>query len=280
MKRERIAVIILNWNGVQDTLECLDSVSKSRIHLPLSIYLVDNASTDNSVSIISTKFPLVTLLQNSTNLGYAGGNNVGIRQALKDQASHIILLNNDTTIASDAIQRLIVDARKHHFALASPKIYFYPGREFHTQSYKNSEQGKIIWYAGGYNDWHNLIPHHLGVNEFDHGQFDQITSTEFATGCCLYIQAEVCKAIGFLDENYTAYFEDNDFCMRAKKHGFSIGFIPSAFVWHKNASSSGGSGSKGQVKIVDQSRLRFGLRYAPLRAKLALLKNTYLRHPQ
>jgi GT2 family glycosyltransferase len=184
------------------------------------------------------------------------------------------LLNNDTTIHSKTFLHLAKETNQHHFDIASPKIYFYPGREFHHQDYKKSERGKVIWYAGGRIDWHNVWAQHLGVDEIDHGQFDRVGETEFATGCCMLIHRQVLKKIGLLDSGFTAYFEDTDFSIRAIKAGFKVGFIPSSFLWHKNAGSTNGSGSTTQKKLIDKSRLRFALKHAPIRAKLSLIKHT------
>jgi len=273
MLTPNLAVIILNWNGLKDTLECLETIVNS--HTPnfhLIIYLVDNGSTDGSPQAFVTKYPHVHLITSPRNLGYSGGNNLGIREALADGADFIVLLNNDTTVTSDTFSILLEQSIKHQFDLASPKIYFYPGREFHLHQYHKHERGRIIWFAGGRIDWDNVLVHHLGVNEYDHGQYDQVGSTEFATGCCLLIKRHVFEKIGFLDPVYKAYFEDNDLCQRALRKGLKLGYVGNTHMWHKNASASGGSGSPAQTKLVDRSRLIFGLRYAPFRAKLALIK--------
>lgn len=270
----KVGVIILNWNGKKDTLECLSTVAttKSDKH-EFVIYVVDNASSDDSVDVFKKKYPDCTYIVTQKNLGYAGGNNVGIEAALADGCDAVILLNNDTTVQSTTFDRLVSGAIKHKFDLAAPKIYFYPGNEFHLKQYKKSELGKVIWFAGGRMDWANIIPHHIGVDEVDHGQWEKPSETEFATGCCLYINKRVLKKLGGLDATYTAYFEDNDYCMKARKQGFIIGYIPQAKMWHKNASSSGGSGSKKQVGVVDRSRFIFAMRYASWRAKLAIIRN-------
>ena len=271
--QSKIAVIILNWNGKKDTLECLKTATNSsdRLHR-VELIVVDNNSADDSVSSIRQRFPRVILLENSQNLGFSGGNNVGIKYALEHNFDYIILLNNDTTVTPETFTTLVTQARKHNFDIASPKIYFYPGCEFHHDSYTKAEIGKVIWYAGGRIDWPNVIPRHIGVDEVDHGQYNLACETEFATGCCLLIDPKVFKSIGFLDDSYIAYFEDNDFCQRALKVGYKVGYLPQAHMWHKNASSSGGSGSKKQTTLVDSSRFRFAMRYAPLRAKLAIIK--------
>lgn len=270
----RVGIIILNWNGKQDTIECLDTVVRSKTErIDLSIYVVDNASSDDSVEAIKQKFPKIDLIENQENLMFAGGNNIGIKQAFADGADYVILLNNDTTVHPDTFEQLVTGAIEHGFELASPKIYFSAGCEFHRDQYTSSERGKVIWYAGGRIDWANVIPSHIGVDEVDHGQWGQTQETDFATGCCLLISKKVIEKVGYLDEAYRMYFEDNDYSQRARRAGLKIGYIPAAKMWHKNAGSTGGSGSKTQVDFVDKSRFRFAMRYAPWRAKLAVIRN-------
>lgn len=270
----KTAVIVLNWNGKKDTLECLESVKKSKFRqIALSVYIVDNASTDDSVSAIKKNFPDYKLIVNAQNLGFAAGNNVGIKQALADGADYVILLNNDTTVKPDTFEQLVTGAVKNKFNLAAPKIYFYPGCEFHKNQYKPAERGKVIWYAGGRIDWANVIPSHIGVDEVDHGQWETPMETDFATGCCLLIDKSVVAQIGYLDQAYKMYFEDNDYSQRAKAQKLKVGYLPGAKMWHKNAGSTGGSGSKTQVDYVNQSRFKFAMRYAPWRAKLAIIRN-------
>src|SRR5690606_4373835 len=148
--------------------------------------------------------PQIKLIENKSNLGYSGGNNVGIKRALEDGADWILLLNNDTTINESTLIDLFTETVNTSFSITSPKIYFYKGREYHQDAYKKSERGNIIWYAGGRLDLDNIIAVHRGVDEFDHGQFNAITETDFATGCCMLVQAKVFHSIGYLNESFTA----------------------------------------------------------------------------
>jgi GT2 family glycosyltransferase len=276
MTKPNLAIVILNWNGLKDTRECLKSVFKSKTpSFNLNVFVVDNHSTDNSVAVIAKEFPRTKLIINPKNLGFSGGNNEGIKAALAASMDWLILLNNDTTVAVDTFEMLLTGAINNKYDLASPKIYFYPGREFHIKSYKKNELGHVIWYAGGRIDWDNVWPSHIGVDEVDHGQLEESSETEFATGCCLLVKNKVFNKIGLLDTSYKAYFEDTDFCMRAQEAGFKVGFVSKAFLWHKNAGSTGGSGSLQQKRLIDDSRLRFAMRYASFRAKLALLRQKY-----
>ena len=121
MAKPKAGLIILNWNGKKDTLECLESVSKSKTtSIKLNTIVVDNASTDNSVNSIKKHFPEINLIQNNYNLGFAAGNNVGIKQALSDKCEVIILLNNDTTVTPDTFENLFQGANQSGFDIASP----------------------------------------------------------------------------------------------------------------------------------------------------------------
>lgn len=272
-KKPQVTVVVLNWNGWKDTRECLASLLASTpTKIELSVLVADNGSTDGSVDKIKRDFKSVKLLKSKTNLGFAGGNNLGIKHALEAGADYVVLLNNDTIVGATAIEDLVLAAIKNKFDLASPKIHFYKGREYHYRDYKDYERGKVIWYAGGRIDWANVIASHIGVDEVDHGQWSESQETEFATGCCLAIAKKTVEQIGYLDDTYVAYYEDNDYCQRAKSKGLKVGYSGTVGVWHKNAGSSGGSGSKKQTALVDQSRFKFGLKYAPMRAKLALVR--------
>lgn len=279
-----VSIVILNYNGLKDTIECLKSLFKVNLEkIKLRILVIDNASYDYSAETIR-KFSktgkhsnMLTLevIENENNLGFAGGNNVGIKEALSGGADYIMLLNNDTVVDKDFLVRLVeIFSKDKKIGIVVPKIYFYPGFEFYKDRYKDKEKGKVIWYAGAKMDWKNLIGSHLGVDEVDNGQYDKIYETEFATGCCMLIKKEVFEKVGFLDEKYFLYYEDSDFAMRAKRKGFKIIFAPSAIVWHKNAGSGGGSGSKLQDYYITRNRLLFGSRYASFRTKLALTRES------
>jgi GT2 family glycosyltransferase len=268
------AAVIVNWNGGEYLVACLESVlAATRPKGGLKVYVVDNGSTDGSVEMVENQFPEIKLIKNGENLGFAEGNNVGLRQALKDGAECLVVLNNDTQVESQLFVGLL-SAVKEKVGIVSPKIYFAPGREFHYHRYQESERGKVIWYAGGIIDWQNVLSWHRGINEVDQGQFDRTQKTEFATGCCMLLTRKVAEGVGFFDPAYFAYWEDNDLCQRAKRAGFKIIYEPQGRLWHFNAGSSGGPGSKIHQYYLTRNRLIFGLRYAPWRAKFALAKES------
>lgn len=272
-KAETITVVLLNFNGKQDTLECLDSLSRiNQDNFRLEIIVADNASQDNSVMEIKTNFPQVKVLENNKNLGFCRGNNLAVNKAFSQGADYVFILNNDTLVSENILAELIKAVKKEKVEIASPKIYFAPGFEFHKNRYTKKDLGKVIWYAGGNIDWNNVLPQHRGVNEVDKGQYDQIETTDFLTGCAMLVSRKAYAQLGLFDETYFAYFEDADFSTRAWKNNFKPMYIPQAFLWHKNASSFGGSGSPFQDYFMTRNRLIFGLRFAPRRVKLALLK--------
>ncbi|MFH1832964.1 MAG: glycosyltransferase family 2 protein [Candidatus Levyibacteriota bacterium] len=289
---KKIAIVILHFNGEKDTLRCLDSIEQlsceAGSRFARQVIVVDNGSDEEfKVPAFAPSTPLrasagkqnsikeVKVIRNERNLGFAGGNNVGIKYALENGADYVLILNNDTLVDKGLITELLkVADSDEKIGIVAPKIYFAKGFEFHKDRYRESERGRIIWYAGGIMDWKNIIGHHRGVDEVDKGQFEKVEETDYATGCCMLIKKEVFEMIGFLDKKYFLYYEDSDFSQRSKLVGYKIKFVPKAIVWHKNAGSAGGSGSSMQDYYITRNRLIFGIKYASLRAKLALIKET------
>ena len=271
---KKVAVVIVNWNGKSNTLECLRSLSVTAYPKPFDIIVVDNSSTDNSVSTIRRHFANVYLLPCRTNLGFSGANNEGIRLALRRSAEYIFIVNNDTLFASNTIVDLVQSMEcRSTCGIAGPKIYFAPGYEFHKQRYKQKEYGKVIWYAGGIIDWANVAGFHRGVDEVDYGQYNKEEETDFVSGCAMMVKRSVFEKVGIFDERFYLYYEDLDFNIRTKKAGFSLIYVPSSILWHKNAGSSH-SGSNLQDYYLTRNRLLFGFRYAKLSTKLSLLKES------
>ena len=269
-----VSIVIVNWNGVKDTCVLLDSIRKLHVgDITLDTIVVDNGSTNDSVSILKKKYPWIHLIEAGENLGFSGGNNVGIRAALDRSAELVWLLNNDTYIHPDAL-RLVDAFQDSNVGIAGSKIYFAKGYEYHKDRYTASEQGKVIWYAGGRIDWQNMYASHRGVDEVDHGQYNQTFSTEFVTGCSMMVSRKVFERIGLLDDAYYLYLEDVDFSLRAKRSGFDLVYYPGSVVWHVNAGSTGGPGNRVHEYYQTRNRLLAGMRYAPLRTKVALVRES------
>ena len=227
-------IIILNWNGFQDSRECLASLLKLPEPLP-KLYLVDNASEDGSVEKLKQEFPdQVEYITNSSNLLYAGGNNVGIRKALADGCTHILLLNNDTVVDAMMLQMLLKAAGYFGDAIYCPKIFY-------------ANEPAKIWYAGGKLNLRRCRSSHRGIRELDHGQYDLLEETDWATGCALFGTRKVFETVGLLDESFALYSEDLDYCLRARSAGFKTYYVPEAKVWHKISSSVGGNLSRNKL---------------------------------
>ena len=274
---KHVVVSLLNFNGLKNTLACLESLRDIKIdNFKLTIVAVDNPSKEEFDLKSSSlgNIPLV-VIKNSKNLGFSGGNNVAIKYSLEHKADYVLILNNDTYVDKDFLTELLKVAEKdNNVGIVVPKIYFAPGFEYHKEKYKKEELGKVFWYAGGEMDWDNVIGYHRGVDKIDKGQFDKTEETKIATGCCMLINKEVFENVGLFDDKYFLYYEDADISVRTKKKGFKIVYVPNSIIWHKNAGSAGGSGSLLQDYYITRNRLLFGFRYAPLRSKLALFRES------
>jgi GT2 family glycosyltransferase len=272
----KILILVLNFNNKKNTIDCLDSLKKTKINKGWLVrtVVVDNASTDGSKKLIKKRYPDTKIIENKENLGFAGGNNVGLKWGLKDDFDFILLLNNDTLVDSNILIELIKVVKKNNqIGLVSPKIYFAPGFEFHKKRYSQKDRGKVVWYGGGSIDWNNVLTKHLSVDQVDKKKDGKIKEVDFATGCCMLINSDVLKKVGLFDEKYFLYWEDVDFSYRAYKKGFKIYYAPKALVWHKNAGSSA-SGSLLHDYYLTRNRLLFAFKFAKLKTKLLLVKES------
>lgn len=272
----KVFIVILNYKGHKDTIELLGSLQKiKKDHFNPNVVVVDNFPQDPiRIEVKDFKNLNLKVIYNNKNLGFSGGNNVGIKYSLENGADYVLLINNDTYVDEEFIEELLkVFEKEVNVGIVVPKIYFAKGFEFHKK-YKENELGKVIWFAGGNIDWKNVIGYHTGVDEVDRGQFNEERDTEIASGCCLMLKKELLEKIKGYDERYFLYYEDADLSMRTIKEGYRIVFAPKSIIWHKNAQSSGGSGSNLQDYYISRNRLIFGFKYAKLRAKIALFKES------
>lgn len=240
----KVSMVIVNWNREADTAECLYSLKRID-YSNHEIILVDNGSQDSSPDNIQRRFQNVKLIRNRVNKGFAEGNNVGIREALKRNADYILLLNNDTVVEADFLSSLVNVAEADScIGMASPKINFYHDRD-------------TIWFAGGSFLPFIEKPSHLYYGQKDIGQVQDVTETEWISGCCMLIKREVLEKIGLLDADYFNNYEDVDFCVRAKRAGYKIAVVPQAKIYHKFASSMGGKFSPFYTYFRTRNNLLF-----------------------
>lgn len=268
----RLAFITLHYKNIADTLGLLESLTNCIVPEgdQIRIYVVDNEGSAKLKKEIK-KYPLAKLIVSGANLGFAGGNNIGFRQAIADEYEIITAINNDTYAGKDFIKQ-IVDSpiRDETVGAVGGLIYFAPGYEF-KKGYPKKDQGRVIWYAGGQFDWDNCLGRNDHVDEVDRGQFDKVKPTTFITGALFITRADVLKKVGLFDEAYFMYLEDVDLSHRLKLAGYSLLFDPKIKLWHKVAQSSG-IGSSLNDYFITRNRLYFGLKYARPRTKFALLR--------
>jgi GT2 family glycosyltransferase len=219
-RQPRVSIIILNWNSYQVTLDCLLSLRK--IDYPnFEVLLVDNGSVDGSPEKLIANAPEVKLIRNATNLGFAGGCNVGMRDALHRGTDYVLLLNNDTIVAPDFLSQLVRVAESDvKIGAVSPKILFF-------------DHPDRLNYAGGEQRPWRLSPKVFGLRQLDDGSYDRIREVSLLTGCAFLIKAEVVRKIGVMEEIYFHFYEDIEWSLRVLKAGYKTLYVPAAKIWHK-----------------------------------------------
>lgn len=252
---KRVGIVILNYKVADDTIQCIRSIQKSQ-YKDFFIVVVDNASGDDIEKRLKS-FPDVVFMQSKENSGYTGGNNLGIKEALRRGAELVFILNPDTYVEFECIGNCVAGLDKTGAGIVAPKILF--------------DDKKTIWYAGGRFDFANVIGHHLGVDKVDRGQYEKVQETDYSSGAAMLVSRQVFAKIGFFDEKFFLYYEDSDFCFRAKQAGFKVIYIPKAVVYHKNAHSTG-LGSSLQDYYITRNRMLFASKFLSFRTRFALFR--------
>ncbi len=226
---EKISVILVNYNGKEYNDKCISSILDSTIRRQIQIVVVDNASTDDSLELLKKNWgshEQVKILSLDENYGFSKANNEGIRWSLEQGIEYFLLLNNDTEIQPDAIEKMI-HYQKEKNGIIVPKILY-------------SDRRDTIWCAGG--SFTPILRKAVqrGFNQTDKRQFDVSVECQFANGCALFLSKEVVGKIGYLDERFFLYYEDVEYSMRAEKKGIGIWYCAEAVVFHKvNGSTKG-----------------------------------------
>jgi GT2 family glycosyltransferase len=226
----------LNWNGWQNTTECLQAL-KECTYPELTIIVVDNGSTDDSVARIRAAHSDVMLLESGANLGFAGGNNVGIRHALAHGAEYLWLLNNDTNPAPNALSALVAKALTDRRIGAVASICYYADAPSTVQA----------WAGSRVNLWIGYGP--LATESHEDNWFDSLNGTS------MLVSRAAVEDAGLLDEGFFLYWEDTEFCLRLRKRGWRLAAAPDSRVLHKVNASTGGNGL-----IIDRHVTASGLR--------------------
>lgn len=216
-----VSIIVLNYKGREDTLACLRSL-EHLTYRNVQVILVDNDSKDGIAEAVHSAHPQVTVLESGGNLGFTGGNNLGIRYALEHRADYILLLNNDTIVAPDFLGPMVeVMEQNPAVGVTGPMIYYFSAPE-------------TIWSAGGEIDWAHGTTRMLGLNEEDVSQYGlSPRKVDFVTGCALMARRAVWEKVGVLDDQFFMYYEETEWCVRANRAGYAANLVPSAMIWHK-----------------------------------------------
>ena len=292
MDHPRVSIVIINWNGWEDTIECLESLFRLK-YSNFDVILVDNASEDDSLEKISAycsgNLPLksnffkynpnnkpitvhkyketfdkdkmhpihnsnnkhITIIENHENIGFSGGNNVGIKFALEFfDPDYILLLNNDTVVDENFLGELIKNGDSlDDVGILGPKIYVY-------------DEPQTIWSAGCKISWKLSRGIQIGTNEVDKGQYNEIKEVEYVSGSAFLIKSEVIKKIGLMDEKYFLYFEESDWTLRANQEGFKSLYVPKSHIWHKVSRSGGGISNPIGLYYITRNRWIFMKKWA------------------
>lgn len=228
-RKPPVCTIVLNWNGAGDTIRCLESLQKVTYPSNETV-IVDNGSTDGSQRLLKERFPEFTLIENSENLGYAGGNNIGVDYGLRRDAAFIVLLNNDTIVDPGFLDPLVEAANRFpRAAFLGPKILYLDAPD-------------VVWFGGGLVDW-SKGGIHVGKDQRDDPKDVSPREVDYVTGCCIMARAEAIREIGTMDPAFFLLFEETDWCLRAKKAGWQSVYVPQSRIWHAVSHSFGGQES-------------------------------------
>lgn len=224
MSNPKVSVIILNWNGIEDTMECIESLK--RITYPnFELIVVDNASSGNDVEVLKESYKdYVHVIANDRNYGFSEGNNIGMRHALNNRNDYVLLLNNDTVVDPEFLTELVrVAQQDNEVGLAAGKVYYYA-----SPNKLQTVGGQINWWLGRLTNY--------GDQE-DMGQFDQIAKRDFVYATAVLIKRKVMERISLLDASLFFGIEEYDYCTRAVQAGFKVVYVPYSKVWHKAGAS-------------------------------------------
>ncbi len=225
MSPSPVTVIVLTWGRFEETIECLESLRRVR-YSPLRVLVVDNASGGDYVPRLRMRFPEVEVVESSVNLGYAGGNNLGLRHAVGHGAVYALVLNNDTVVDPDFVSIQVAAAEK------DPRIAAVGARIMQL------ERPDRIFCIGGHLTWNPTLIKLDGLNEPGAG-VEGTRDIEMISGCAILFRSSALEDIGYFDERFFAYHEDVDWCARAREAGYRVVSATGAIVYHRRAPGLG-----------------------------------------
>lgn len=225
-----VAIIVLHFGNVQETILCLKSLQKLSKKIKHTIFVVDNGTKNVHKKDLQKIIPSIKVIINKKNIGFSEGNNVAIKKAIASNFSHIFLLNNDTVVNKNILEKLLLIFKDPLVGIAGTTIVY-------------ENQKNTIWFNGGYINHFFAFTRHKNMNKNIDILSGKIKQTDFITGAAMMIKSEVFKKIGLLPKEYFLYWEDVDFCYKARQNGFLIKIIEEPLVYHKVSASTGIKGT-------------------------------------
>ena len=245
----KIFIIVLHWNNIPCLIDCLSSLDAASYE-NYEVIVVNNGSSDLSGVQERIKAE-IRVIQTSSNLGFSRGNNLGIREALKNKADYVLLLNDDTVVSPDFLSVLVdVGENNPDVGMLGPRIHYF-------------DEPRRIWFAGAQFDPENCMVTTLGADQLDHGEDAKPFESDYLTGCCLLIKRQAIEKIGLLDERFFLYWEDVDWALRLTGARLKNLLVPSAQIWHKVSVSAGSQDSPLRVYHKTRSHLLLAQLHAP-----------------
>jgi GT2 family glycosyltransferase len=260
MPQPLVIIVVLNTNRREDTCALLASLEKNT-YQNHRVIVLDNASTDGSVTAIHSAFPTVQIIALEKNLGYAGNNNFGIKAALAQGAEWVFVLNEDTILAPNCLTQLIeVGQSDPRVGIVGPMVYHH-------------DEPNVIQSAGG-KMGRNWLSWHIAQNEQDQGQFTEAHEVDWISGCAILVSRDVIEQVGMLDERFFYYWEETEWCLRAGEAGWRIMHVPQAKLWHKGVQRDYRPSPSVTYYATRNRFLLLSKHHAPVRAWLAAWGST------
>lgn len=260
----KVGIVIVNYNGAKYQNEALKSLYASTFK-DFVVVVVDSASTDNSIELLEKEYPQIVILRQNENVGVAKGNNIGIEYCLSINTEYVLLMNNDIEMDNRMLSTLVSKANEN--TITVPKIFYY-------------SPNNMVWYGGGYFDWKKGKAPHVGIGEITEEKYNEEKYVEYSPTTCMLIHNSVFKRIGLIDEEYFMYYDDTDWCVRLLDAGIKILYVPSAVMWHKVSSASGGGASRVKLYYMHRNQLYFldkhKEHFSMAARNRVLLRNIYL----
>lgn len=243
----KLAIVIVNFNGYYDTIECVDSIIKN-CTLEKEIIIVDNNSNSNDLLRLKENEDKYTLIINEKNEGFAKANNKGIEYALSRGYKSILLLNNDTIITKNSLEKMLeILWSDSKIGITSCSTLYYDNKN-------------LIWFDGGKINWKKFLSNHENMKK-TYVKTKEISDAGFISGCCMMVKEDVFKKIGLLPTEYFMYFEDVDFCVSVIEAGYKMFVCKESIIYHKVSSASGGEDSPFTIEWCNRNRIIFMNKY-------------------